>query len=88
MVAVDDRPVSSEEFGVCVTITAVSAAPNAPTQARRRLLDGAAALATRPGAAGVIVYVDSADAAWVNACRAAGFQHDRTDVCFQLRGRR
>lgn len=87
-VALDDRPVMSEEFGECATITARSAAPNAPTQARRQLLDGAAAHAHEAGRSGVIVYVDSDDAEWVNACRLAGFQHDRTDVHFQLGGRR
>ncbi|MCV7219493.1 hypothetical protein [Mycolicibacterium elephantis] len=88
VIALDGHPVRSEEFGMCATITAVSAAPNAPAQARRRLLVGAAALAHEAGRSGVVVYVDSGDAAWVNACRIAGFQHDRTDVCFQFRGRR
>ncbi|MGV0852741.1 hypothetical protein [Mycolicibacterium phlei] len=87
VVAFDRRPVVSELFGECATITAKSAAPSAQPVALRRLLDGAAALAREAGRTGLVVYVDSDDAAWVTACRLSGFQHDRTDVCFQLGGR-
>ncbi|KUH67534.1 hypothetical protein AU184_25820 [Mycolicibacterium novocastrense] len=88
VVEINHEPVDSEEFGQCATISAASAAPTASVQARRRLLDGAAAVAHEAGFGGVIMYVDSNDAEWVNACRLSGFQHDRTDVRFQLGGRR
>jgi len=78
--------VESEEFGRCATIKRAIAAPNADARAGRRLLDGAAAAAHQAGLSGVIIYVDSDDTGLVNACRLAGFQHDRTDVRFQLGG--
>ncbi len=68
------------------TITSASAAPAADALQRRRLLDGAAALAHEAGMTGVIIYVDSDDTDMVNACRLAGFQHDRTDVRYQIGG--
>lgn len=83
-IELDWDPVDSEEFGRCATIIKASAAPAAILSARRRLLDGAAALAHEAGLSGVIMHVDSDDAQWVNACRSAGFQHDRTDVRFQF----
>lgn len=84
VVALDLRPVDSMEFGRCATITRVVASPAADAAARRRLLDGAAAAAHEAGLSGVIVYVDSDDANLVNACRLASFQHDRTDVRYQV----
>ena len=53
---------------------------------RRRLLDGAAAVVHEAGMTGVIIYVDSDDTGMVNVCRLAGFQHDRTDVRYQIGG--
>lgn len=85
-VHIDLDPAESEEFGRCATLTTVSASPAAPKGARRRLLEGAAAIVHEAGLTGVIVHVDSDDAEWVNACRSVGFQHDRTDVRFQLGG--
>jgi hypothetical protein len=35
---------------------------------------------------GVIIHVDSDDTGMVNACRLVGFQHDRTDVRYQIGG--
>jgi len=84
--ALDLRDVASEEFGRCATITSAFAAPAADALQRRRLLDGAAALAHEAGMTGVIIYVDSDDTGMVNACRLAGFQHDRTDVRYQIGG--
>jgi hypothetical protein len=88
LAALDLRAVDSEEFGRCATIDRVVAAPHANASARRRLLDGAAAVAHDGGLTGLIAYVDSDDANLVNACRLAGFQHDRTDVRYQVGGHR
>lgn len=86
-VALDLVPSESLEFGACATIERVVFAPNCDGRSRRDLLDGAAAMAQEAGLAGVIAYVESDDAALVNACRLTGFQHDRTDVRFELGGR-
>lgn len=80
----DLTPVNSEEFGSCATVQWSVTAPNADVRMRRRLLDGAVAVARDAGLSGVVLYVDSDDTDSVNACRLAGFQHDRTDVRFQL----
>lgn len=88
LVSLDLRPVESIEFGSCATVEQAIAAPTADPAARRRLLDGAAAVAHDAGHSGVIVYVDSDDTALVNACRLTDFQHDRTDVRYQLGGSR
>lgn len=84
--ALDLRPVESEGFGRCATVQHPLAAPSGSTRALRRLLDGASALAHETGLSGLICYVDSDNADLVNACRLSGFQHDRTDVRFQLGG--
>jgi N-acetylglutamate synthase-like GNAT family acetyltransferase len=86
--ALNPHAVKSQEFGRCATVEHALAAPTANAGSRRRLLDGAAAAAREAGLSGVIVYVDSDDSDLVNACRLAGFQHDRTDVRFQLGGSR
>ena len=57
----DLRAVASDEFGACATITSAFAAPAADAPQRRRLLDGAAAVAHEAGLTGVIIYVDSDD---------------------------
>jgi hypothetical protein len=82
----DLRPATSEEFGRCATIVSTFAPPAADVPQRRRLLDGAAAVAHEAGMTGVMIYVDSDDTGVVNACRLARFQHDRTDVRYQLGG--
>lgn len=82
--ALDLRATASEEFGPCATIVSAFAAPAADVPQRRRLLDGTAAVVHEAGLTGVIIYVDSDDTGIVNACRLAGFQHDRTDVRYQL----
>lgn len=86
-VALSLAPSESLEFGSCATIDRVAFAPNCDGRNRRDLLDGAAAIAQEAGLAGVIAYVESDDAALVNACRLTGFQHDRTDVRYELGGR-
>ena len=86
VVALDPTPVTSEEFGRCATVQWVATAPSVADQTRRQLLSGAAALAHEEGFTGVICHVDSDDAVMVNACRLSDFQHDRTDVYFQLGG--
>ena len=84
--ALDLRAVPSEEFGHCATIVWAFATPAADALQRRRLLDGAAAVVHEAGMTGVIIHVDSDDTGMVNACRLAGFQHDRTDVRYQIGG--
>jgi GNAT superfamily N-acetyltransferase len=84
--ALDLRTVASDEFGRCATIASASATPTTDALQRRRLLDGAAALAHEAGMTGVIIHVDSGDPEMVHACRLAGFQHDRTDVRYQIGG--
>ncbi|CDO90231.1 hypothetical protein AWC29_26685 [Mycobacterium triplex] len=88
VVALDLRATTSEEFGRCATIVSAFAPPGAEVPPRRRLLDGAAAVVHEAGLTGVVIYVDSDDTGTVNACRLAGFQHDRTDVRYQIGGQR
>lgn len=88
VVVLDLQPVASDEFGRCATVQWMGTPPGTDVRMRRRLLDGAAAVAYHAGFSGVISYVDSDDTDMVNACRLAGFQHDRTDVLFQLGGQR
>lgn len=87
VVALDLRNVESEEFGTCATIKYAATASDTDPRTRRWLLEGAADAAGRAGCSGVIVYVDSDDLGAVHACRLAGFQHDRTDMRYQLGGR-
>lgn len=84
LVALDFTPRNSEEFGVCATATTVLTAPTADPSDLCRLLDGAAAIVQDRGLTGLIVHVDSGDTRLVHACRLVGFQHDRTDVCYQV----
>ncbi len=84
MTALDLRPIESIEFGPCATVIHAVAAPTAGLSTRRRLLEGAAAVARAAGMRGVIIHAAADDARLVNACRLAGFQHDRTDVRYQL----
>ncbi len=80
------QAVASEEFGDCVTLESVRVAPPAATDVVRPLLEGVAVIAHEAGLPGLIIHVDSDDTGLVNACRRAGFQHDRTDVRYQLGG--
>jgi hypothetical protein len=86
VVALNLGPVGSDEFGSCAIIEKCEAAPASGLLIPRLLLDGAAAIAHKSGLSGVIIHVDSDDTALVSACRSAGFQHDRTDVCFRIGG--
>lgn len=80
----DLTPVLSEGFGPCATIVEFAPAPGADSAAVRALLDGAAATVAEAGLAAVAVHIDPGDRTLVNACRLSGFQHDRTDVCYQM----
>ena len=82
----DTSGATSEEFGPYATIAEFRAAPDADSAALRGLLDAAAAAAAAAGMSAVAMYVDADDRALVNACRLTGFQHDRTDVCYQIGG--
>ncbi len=84
--ALDPRAVASEEFGRCATIVSAFAGPATDAPQRRRLLEGATALSHEAGMTGVIIHVDSDATDMVNACRLGGFQHDRTDVRYQIGG--
>ncbi|QZY48022.1 hypothetical protein [Mycolicibacterium austroafricanum] len=88
VIGLDLTPLLSEEFGECATISAFRAAPTASGRSRRALLEGAAALAHEAGRTGIVIHLDSDDAGWVNPCRLSGFQHDRTDVRYQIGGHR
>lgn len=81
---IDLDPVASEEFGRCATITGFRVRPGASADTRRGLLGATATVAHAAGLTGVVIYVDSHDRDWVNSCRLSGFQHDRTDIQFQL----
>lgn len=85
-VSLDPSPSHSEEFGRCATVQWVVLAPRTLPLMRRHLLAAAASVAHDRGFTGLICHVDSDDAAMVNACRLTDFQHDRTDVYFQLGG--
>jgi hypothetical protein len=84
LASLDLQPVESPEFGACATIACVAYTRPAETAAIRRMLDGAAGVALEAGLDGIAIYVDSDDTTLVNACRLSGFQHDRTDVRYQL----
>jgi hypothetical protein len=85
-VSLDLSPVESPEFGLCATVRSHAITPTTAVPTLRRLLDGAAALTHEAGFNAMTMYVDSDDALTVNACRRAGFQHDRTDVRYELGG--
>jgi hypothetical protein len=84
--ALDLRAVASGQFERCATVVSAFAGPAADAPQRRRLLEGAAALAHEAGMTGLIIHVESDATELVNACRLAGFQHDRTDVRYQIGG--
>lgn len=84
LVTLDLDPVQSDEFGRCATITGYRVSDEAPVGIRRALLGAAVDIVHREELSGVIIYVDSADRDWVNACRLSGFQHDRTDVQYHI----
>jgi len=84
LASLDLQPVESPEFGACATIACVANTRPEQTAAIRWMQDGAAAIALEAGLDGIAIYVDSDDTTLVNACRLSGFQHDRTDVRYQL----
>lgn len=82
-VTVDLRPAYIEEIGRCasvVDLTAPEQADEAP------LLAEAAREAARAGLDGIAIHVDSIHEQRVADCRRLGFQHDRTDVLYELAG--
>lgn len=80
-----EHPVVSDEFGKCAVAEYVSRDPADDDPAlTRALLVSAVEHVADIGFEGLVVYVDSENAPLVNACRLTGFQHDRTDVRFQL----
>jgi mycothiol synthase len=78
------QPVLSEEFGKCAVAEYVSRDADDDPALTRALLVRAFVAAADSGLEGVIVHVDSENAGLVNACRLTRFQHDRTDVRFEL----
>jgi hypothetical protein len=79
----DRHRVASEEFGDCAVVENIQATP-ASHDVLRRLLEGLAVIAHEAGRSGLIINVDSDDTDLVNVARRVGFQHDRTDVRYQL----
>jgi hypothetical protein len=84
LASLDLEPVESPEFGACATIACVAYSRFTESAAVQRMLAGATAAARDAGLDGIAIYVDSDDSTLVNACRRSGFQHDRTDVGYQL----
>lgn len=78
-------PVVSVEFGKCGVAEYVSRDPaDDDPPLTRALLVAAFEHARDAGLDGVVVHVDSENTGLVNACRLSRFQHDRTDVRFEL----
>ncbi|GAB26281.1 putative acetyltransferase [Gordonia polyisoprenivorans NBRC 16320 = JCM 10675] len=74
----------SEEYGRCAPVRHLS------TQTRDRaeitaVLLGAASVASNAGLHAIQIHVESTDDDLVGVCRLLGFQHDRTDVRYELR---
>lgn len=84
VVSLDRTAMESEEFGRCATLAQLATPAAGDPASLRRLLGGAAALAHDAGFTGLIIYVDSRDRRSVNGCRLVGFQHDRTDVRYEI----
>ncbi|NMO03695.1 N-acetyltransferase [Gordonia sp. TBRC 11910] len=85
----DLTPVHVDEFGRCATIDYLGVDPALDGEAKRKVLSqvliGAGAYAREAGLDGVVGYVESTDDALVAAARRTGFQHDRTDVLYEIR---
>jgi mycothiol synthase len=84
VVSLDLTAMESAEFGRCATLAHLATSAAGDPASLQRLLDSAAAVAHDAGFTGLITYVDSGDRRLVNACRLVGFQHDRTDVRYEL----
>ena len=78
------QPVQSDEFGDCATVDRIAASPASGSGELRRLLQSAAVHAHEAGLTGLVIFVDSDDLDLVHAARLVGFQHDRTDVRYQI----
>lgn len=89
VVELDLTPVYVDEFGRCATVVAIETATDLDDEQRRAvlpdLLRGAGARAAAAGLDGLIAYAPSTDDALVAAARRTGFQHDRTDVLYEIR---
>ncbi|MCF8601972.1 N-acetyltransferase [Gordonia sp. HY442] len=86
---VDCEPVFVDEVGRCANIGYLATAPSVGEAARRgaltALLVAAGAHADAAGLDGVVCYAASTDDALVSVSRRTGFQHDRTDVQYEIR---
>lgn len=89
LVDLDLTAVFVEDFGKCATVAYVGADPTLDDAATRKVLSdlliGAGAHADAAGLDGVIAYAESTDDALVAVSRRTGFQHDRTDVLYEIR---
>lgn len=83
LISVDPHPVLSEEFGKCASVRYLLT-PAGARATMDELLTGAAAAARQAGLDGLILYVDSTDNDLVGVCRLSGFQHDRTDIRYEI----
>ncbi|MGB3602262.1 N-acetyltransferase [Gordonia sp. (in: high G+C Gram-positive bacteria)] len=88
VVDLDLTPVHIDDIGKCAGIDYLGTAPGivGPNRgtALTDLLAGAGARAANAGLDGLIVYTSSADEEFVAVGRHLGFQHDRTDVLYEI----
>lgn len=85
LVGIDTAPVISEEFGKSGTVRYLAARGDTRDELRE-LLVGASPMIREVGLEALIIHVDSNSDDLVAACRLSGFQHDRTDVLYELSG--
>jgi len=83
VLGLDLAPVFSEEFGRCASVRYLMTRPG-DRAAMRDLITAADAPLREAGLDALILYVESSDDDLVAVCRLAGFQHDRTDVRYEL----
>ncbi|MBM7367400.1 hypothetical protein [Gordonia hydrophobica] len=89
LIDLDLTPTHVDEFGRCAGTDYLAVAPECSGDRRREalsdLLIAAAARATAAGLDGLIAYAPSTDDGLVAVSRRTGFQHDRTDVLYEIR---
>ncbi len=83
LVGLDLTPVPSEEFGRCGSIRYLLTR-NGTRDEMKSLILGTTAPLRAAGLEAVIVYVESVADELVAVCRLTGFQHDRTDIRYEL----